>query len=135
MKNIKSVLIPLVLFVLCTGFRSEDRLKFYWGEKEIAYTSGVSLTEINQPNNANTLRYVIRKDLIEELGYRNTKVEINLVRSGVSIYAHRFDDVLSNQTLKIQNIYSSLRAGDTILIQLKGVEGILPQIIGIKIKA
>lgn len=135
MKNIASVLVLLVLFVLSTGFRSDDRLKFYWGEKEIVYKSGVSLTEINQPNNANTLRYVIRKDLIEELGYRNTKVEINLVRSGVSIYAHRFDDVLSNQTLKIQSIYSSLRAGDTILIQLKGVEGILPQIIGIKIKA
>ncbi|SMD32802.1 hypothetical protein SAMN04488029_1153 [Reichenbachiella faecimaris] len=134
MKNIVRALIPFVLLTLCTGFRSDDRLKFYWGEREIVYTSGVSLTEINQPNNANKLRFVIREDLIQEIDPQNTQIEIDLVRGRSSVYNYRFSNIQSHTTLKIEKIYSSLRMGDTILIQFKGVEGVLPQIIGIKIK-
>lgn len=131
-KKVRSAFILSLL--LLTAFRSDDRMKFYWGEREIEYKSGISLTEINQPNNTNKLHYTIREDLIQEVGYRTTKVEINLVRSGMSVYTYRFDNVLSSNTLNIPRIYSSLRVGDTILIQFKGVDGILPHIIGLKIK-
>ncbi len=135
MKKLNRVLVLLMIIALTSAFNSDDRLVFYCGERKIDYQYGISLTEINQLNNANKLHYVIREDLIEKVEYRNAKIEINLVRSGASIYTYRFDDVLSKKTLKIQRIYSSLRVGDTILMQFKGVEGILPQIIGIKIKA
>lgn len=132
MKKIGSVFILILL--LSSAFRSDNRLKFYWGEKVIKYNTGISMAEINQSKNTNKLHFAIREDLIQEVGSRTTKVEINLVRNGASIYAYRFDNVLSNRTLKIHSMYSALRVGDTILIQFKGVEGILPQIIGLKIK-
>lgn len=126
--------VPILFLLVITAFRSDDKLKFYWGDKKIEYNSGLSQNEINQANSTSKLHFKIREDLIQEVGNRTTKIEINLVRNGASIYTYRFENVLSNQTLKISRIYSSLRVGDTILIQFKGVDGILPQIIGIKIR-
>ncbi|WP_422359962.1 hypothetical protein [Reichenbachiella sp.] len=134
MKTVISPFILILTLLLTTAFRGDDRLKFYWGEKEIEYKSGLSLAEINQTYSTSKLRFKIREDLIQEVGYRNTKIEINLVRKGASIYTYRFDDALSHQTLKIDRIFTSLREEDTILIQFKGVKGVLPQIIGLKIR-
>ncbi|WP_420583129.1 hypothetical protein [Reichenbachiella sp.] len=134
MKNVIRTFAPILILLLTTAFRGDDRLKFYWGEMKIEFESGISLSKVIQSKPTKKLHYIIREDLIQEVGKRTTKLEINLVRRGTSIYANRYDDLLSDQTLMFDDIYSSLRVGDTILLQFTGVEGILPQIVGLKIK-
>lgn len=131
--KLKMGVASIILLICLTSFRADDRLKFYWGQTAIDLKSGISLAEIKKSDAADKLRYVVREDLTETLSNRSTEIEINLIRGGVSLYSHHENVVLASKTLQIQKIFSEARAGDSILLELKGVEGVLPQIIGLHI--